>query len=209
MFQPSRVLSPSVAEVTLEYHLVCGIPLVARAVNTICHMHGFVAVPTARTTVLLDIPYGFAFHALQRLGQTQHPVVIITWNTCVEYLEDVWHLQPMILLANVNLEQELPHALVRAIRGEQYRRTPPGTTQLSPPERAILRSLALGWSNQQIADALGVREKTVRNLSTSVYAKLGVENRTQATLYYWGRSDLLDCTGNVQSFFEDSRAFVP
>lgn len=54
---------------------------------------------------------------------------------------------------------------------------------LSDRERAILGMLTHGFDNQVIAEQLGIGEKTVRNLLTVIYGKLGVANRTQAALY--------------------------
>jgi len=47
----------------------------------------------------------------------------------------------------------------------------------------ILRYLARGDSNQQIAEALNVSEKTVRNRLSEIFSKLRLNNRTQAALY--------------------------
>ncbi len=51
---------------------------------------------------------------------------------------------------------------------------------LTPRERDLLALVADGLDNAQIAARLDIREKTVRNHLTSVYAKLGVETRAQA-----------------------------
>ena len=55
--------------------------------------------------------------------------------------------------------------------------------RLAARELEILRLLAQGLSNQEIADALGLSEKTVRNRLSEVFAKLGAQNRTQAALF--------------------------
>ncbi len=175
----------------VTYTLICGIPIMEKAVHELCEDYGFIAEPSANITVLLDLPYGSALRTMQRLDQTTQRLIVVTWNVCSEYLEDVWDLTPTILLANANLEEELPTALVRAAQGERYRHIPPRSTSLSLPERSLLQALARGWCNKQIAEHLMLQEKTVRNMLTSVYEKLDVENRTQATLYYWGRADLL------------------
>jgi two-component system, NarL family, response regulator LiaR len=55
--------------------------------------------------------------------------------------------------------------------------------QLSDREAAVLRLLAQGISNQEIAMRLNVSEKTVRNRLSEIFAKLQLNNRTQAALY--------------------------
>lgn len=51
---------------------------------------------------------------------------------------------------------------------------------LTSAELGVLRRLAAGHTNAQIAQHVGRSEKTVRNHLTRVYAKLGVVNRTEA-----------------------------
>jgi len=53
-------------------------------------------------------------------------------------------------------------------------------SDLSPREMDVLRLLADGKSNKRIADALGLREATVRTHVSNILSKLGVDDRTQA-----------------------------
>jgi DNA-binding NarL/FixJ family response regulator len=95
-----------------------------------------------------------------------------------------------------------PDALVRAVRSvhdghtvlapEAARallRTPhrsgavAGLDALTAREREVLAQLAEGRSNRQIARLLQMSEKTVKTHVSSVLAKLGVADRTQAALY--------------------------
>ena len=56
-------------------------------------------------------------------------------------------------------------------------------SELTEREEEILRHLAQGATNQEIAERLGVSEKTVRNRLTEIFSKLRLNNRTQAALY--------------------------
>lgn len=56
---------------------------------------------------------------------------------------------------------------------------------LTPRERDILRLLAQGAGNQEIAAQLHLSAKTVRNRVSEILSKLGVRNRTQAALWAW------------------------
>jgi DNA-binding NarL/FixJ family response regulator len=51
---------------------------------------------------------------------------------------------------------------------------------LSARERGVLRLVAAGLSNRQIAQALSISERTVKFHVTSLFNKLGAENRAQA-----------------------------
>ncbi len=61
---------------------------------------------------------------------------------------------------------------------------PRGPTEaLTDRELEVLRLIAKGMSNQQIADSLVISDATVRNHVSSILGKLQVESRTQAALY--------------------------
>jgi DNA-binding NarL/FixJ family response regulator len=62
------------------------------------------------------------------------------------------------------------------------RRDPAAELGLSERELAVLRALARGSSNKEIATALRIAEGTVKNHVTSIFAKLKVHDRTQAAL---------------------------
>ncbi len=53
---------------------------------------------------------------------------------------------------------------------------------LTPRETEVLRLMAGGYSNREIADALGSSEGTVKNQISSILSKLGVRDRTRAVL---------------------------
>lgn len=55
-------------------------------------------------------------------------------------------------------------------------------TDLSPRERDVLRLLARGMSNSDIASTLFLTEGTVRNYVSSIFSKLNVTDRTQAAV---------------------------
>ncbi len=61
---------------------------------------------------------------------------------------------------------------------------------LTPREREVLRAVAAGLANKHIARRLGISERTVKAHLTSVFARLGVTDRTQAAL--WARDHLRD-----------------
>jgi len=65
---------------------------------------------------------------------------------------------------------------------------PPGervaTESLSRRQRAVLRLVAAGWTNRQIAAELAIKETTVKAYVHQIMRALGVRNRTSAALAY-------------------------
>ncbi|MBC9821194.1 response regulator transcription factor [Terrabacter sp. MAHUQ-38] len=82
-------------------------------------------------------------------------------------------------------ENLLDTARARRVRASwrNGQETDPRLRALSPQERRILDHVAQGLTNRQIADAMSLAEKTVKNYITSVLSKLGMERRTQAAVY--------------------------
>jgi two-component system, NarL family, response regulator DegU len=78
-------------------------------------------------------------------------------------------------------------ALAPALMREYHRlltKTPSSNqSHLSDREATLLRLLANGYNNRQIADQLDLAESTVKNNLSSLFQKIGVRDRTQAALY--------------------------
>ena len=54
---------------------------------------------------------------------------------------------------------------------------------LSRREQEILKYIAMGLENDEIADILCITKRTVQNHVSSIYQKLSIKNRSQAVLY--------------------------
>src|SRR5687768_7252469 len=73
-----------------------------------------------------------------------------------------------------------PQAAARLMREV---RTPDSPEPLSDRETEVLRLLAQGHSNKEIAVSLTLSDKTVKTHVSNILGKLGVPSRTQAALY--------------------------
>ena len=64
-------------------------------------------------------------------------------------------------------------------RGEQKK----NLVKLTKREKDVLGFLTRGYSNKEMAGAMYISEKTVKNHLTSIFRKLEVKDRTQAAIY--------------------------
>jgi len=76
--------------------------------------------------------------------------------------------------------QLTPQAAARLM---QVVSAPDSPEELTERETEVLRLLAQGQANKQIAHSLHIAEKTVKVHVSNILSKLGVQSRTQATLY--------------------------
>jgi DNA-binding NarL/FixJ family response regulator len=60
---------------------------------------------------------------------------------------------------------------------------PSPLADLSPREWEVLRLIAVGLSNREIAQELYISERTVKNHVTSILSQLHLRDRTQAALF--------------------------
>ncbi len=157
--------------------------------------------------VLMDIhmPHGKeGIEATRRIAEhcPRTKVIMLTMERQDEYLfEAIKAGAKGYLLKNANSgellsairavasgEATLNPAIARRVLDE-FRRLTERESQESPyeylteREKDILSLLAQGASNHEIAQQLGLSEKTVRNRLSVIFDKLHINNRTQAALY--------------------------
>jgi DNA-binding NarL/FixJ family response regulator len=73
----------------------------------------------------------------------------------------------------------LDHVAHQSVSSQQDQKL---ITQLSEREREVLRHIATGMSNTEIAKTLFLSEGTVKNYVSMIFSKLGVTDRTQAAI---------------------------
>jgi DNA-binding NarL/FixJ family response regulator len=86
--------------------------------------------------------------------------------------------------------QDLEHLLsaLTHIRPIQIRKTD-GIPLLTPREEEVVRFVADGLKNWEIAERLKVKEHSVRNYIYRIFEKLGVSNRVELILYAFSHRD--------------------
>lgn len=88
-------------------------------------------------------------------------------------LNDLQHLNQVLERALARRAESQPAAAPRSP-------VPPSVEPLSPRETEIMRLVAEGLENREIAATLYLSEKTIQNHLTRIYEKLKVNNRAQA-----------------------------
>jgi NarL family two-component system response regulator LiaR len=73
--------------------------------------------------------------------------------------------------------------LVGRVRGAGPGRDAGPLAALSPREREVLAGLSRGRSNREIARSLSLSDETVKTYVSSLLAKLGLQDRTQAAIF--------------------------
>jgi NarL family two-component system response regulator LiaR len=154
--------------------------------------------------VLMDLkmPIMNGMEATRQITMEHPDVKVLVLTT---YADDQWVFDAIQAGASGYLLKDTPREeLIRAIRGtvtgktyvdpsvagkvlEQVssRQTQPATlitSKLTQREVDVLRLVAKGLSNADIADRLFLSDGTVRNHVSAILAKLGVSDRTQAAV---------------------------
>ncbi len=89
-------------------------------------------------------------------------------------------------LGKVQLHPEVARTLMSAVAGQgELPASPPPSPlhDLTGRERGVLRLIAEGLDNREIAGRLVISEKTVKTHVSNILGKLGLEDRTQAAIY--------------------------
>lgn len=72
-----------------------------------------------------------------------------------------------------------------SLKGQSWQPPDKGmvTRPLTDREQVMVRILASGATNREIAARLGLREQTVKNRLSNIYEKLGLRNRLELAIY--------------------------
>ena len=139
--------------------------------------------------VLVDyhLPDGVGTELVRELRRegVRAPAVVMTANSQRGFNETAREAGAQGSVLKTGRVDELLATLRSVLAGEEsfdgrHPRRAPGRGALSPRERDVLRMVAAGSTNREIASALGVGDETVKTLLGRTFAKLGVRRRAEA-----------------------------
>ncbi len=154
--------------------------------------------------VLLDLSMpGSGFRALREIHALPDPprVLVLTMHEDEEYLREALRLGAAGYIVKAAADQELLSAIRAVMRGDVYIHpsmtralldtllpTTESLTQdpwdtLSEREQQVIRLVALGYTNREIAAQLYLSVKTVETYRSRAMRKLGLRNRAQLVQY--------------------------
>lgn len=141
-----------------------------------------------------------AIQSLSRLGMLPPTIILTTFDDDQLVLAGIKAGARGFLLKDVSLEQLVgairtvagggslvqPTVTQKLLSGLEHMQTSFASLDKPDPlterETEILRFMAGGFSNKEIANSLGVAEGTIKNHVSNILSKLGVRDRTRAVL---------------------------
>lgn len=127
-----------------------------------------------------------------RGGGVTVPAVLMTANAVPGLNEEIREAGGQGSVLKSGRVDELLYALRTAVAGERsfdirHPGRPSGRGALTPREREVLRLVAGGATNREIAGELSVGDETVKTLLARTFAKLGVRRRAEAVAAAYDR----------------------
>lgn len=133
------------------------------------------AWPEARILVLTSFSEDETVFAAIKAGALGYLLKDASPQELMQAIRDVYH-------GRSSLHPEIARKVIQALNRPPPH-LPPTEEPLTEREIDVLKLVAHGLSNQEIADTLVISERTVRTHISNILDKLHLANRTQAALY--------------------------
>lgn len=147
----------------------------------------------------MELPDIKGTEVAQKLQSMKSPVKILALSA----YDDGVYIRELLELgaAGYLIKEEAPETIVEAVRGVAYgeqgwvsrriaaqmvswvRGDEREGLKLTAREMEVLKHVVGGKTNQNIAAALGISEKTIEKYMEAIFAKLGVASRVEAAVY--------------------------
>ena len=145
--------------------------------------------PGARILVLTSFSHDDKVFPAIKSGALGYLLKNASPQTLLDAIRDVYRGQP-------TMSPDIAGKLMRELQRTSH--LPPTEEPLTEREMDVLRLVAQGLTNQEIAEALVIGVGTVRTHVSNILAKLHLANRTQAALYAL-REGLAPLDGQISS----------
>jgi DNA-binding NarL/FixJ family response regulator len=140
----------------------------------------------------MEMPELTGIEVAQRLQEASSPVRLLALSSYddQEYVRGLLENGASGYLTKENAPELIVEAVRAVARGEvrwfvQPASAPEEAPDLTPREEDVLRLIARGHSNEEVAEELHLAESTVRKHATNVYRKLGVDSAREAIAWAW------------------------
>lgn len=143
-------------------------------------------LPAVRPDVLvvdLQLPDGTGIDVMRRareLEPDQRMLVLTSFDDDAA-LRESRAIGASGMLLKSSRSRDIVTAIERVAAGQSVwpARAPEQDDELSPTDQRIVELIGDGCTNKEIADELGIAEKTVKNRITAILHALGLQRRTQ------------------------------
>ena len=144
--------------------------------------------------LLLDVemPEMSGVEVAQHLQEQSHPVRLLALSSYddQEYVQGLLDGGASGYLTKENAPELIVEAVQAVAKGEVRWFVQPSVHDGSSPEltfreREILRLIAKGYSNDGVAEQLGISESTVRTHATNIYRKINADSAREAIAWAW------------------------
>jgi two-component system nitrate/nitrite response regulator NarL len=136
---------------------------------------GIEAAPTTRIAMLTVSENEQDVAGALRAGAIGYVLKGVSARELGEILEGVAR-------GEAHVSPALAARLLGEVEASRRRPAPHPVDALTKREEDILRRVARGMSNREVAEALGIQEKTVKHYMTAILEKLQARNRVEAAL---------------------------
>lgn len=144
--------------------------------------------------LLLDVemPEMSGVEVAQHLQEQSHPVRLLALSSYddQEYVQGLLDGGASGYLTKENAPELIVEAVQAVAEGEVRWFVQPSVHDGSSPEltfreKEILRLIAKGYSNDGVAEQLGISESTVRTHATNIYRKINADSAREAIAWAW------------------------
>ena len=155
---------------------------------------GKITFPILQKGIEEEIETGYLFWILQGIGTASIDIVknLVTGNErkdiklrCLKYFQTVYEPKAINLIRTMQRDADMEiRQKASGLMGKYRDKDIKNFDLLTKRENQILEMISKGATNAKISTSLYISERTVKTHVTSIFRKLGLNNRLEAALFY-------------------------